>query len=86
MEESLKFLKKIQRMKRSKSGGGKHGFLKRWKYLASECLILRYQKTVVAKLVKPSSRREGFWSIPNVKRKDVEGLDQLRKEFDHYIV
>ncbi|KAF9590796.1 hypothetical protein IFM89_038388 [Coptis chinensis] len=39
-----------------------------------------------AKLVQPSSRREGFSAIPNVKWEDVGGLDLLRKEFDRYIV
>ncbi|GJR62563.1 long chain acyl-CoA synthetase 6, peroxisomal-like protein [Tanacetum coccineum] len=41
---------------------------------------------VAAKLVQPSSRREGFSSILNVKWEDVGGLDQLRREFDRYIV
>ncbi|KAK8545790.1 hypothetical protein V6N12_026610 [Hibiscus sabdariffa] len=39
-----------------------------------------------AKMVQPSSRREGFSTIPNVKWEDVGGLDFLRKEFDRYIV
>ncbi|KAF8400925.1 hypothetical protein HHK36_014228 [Tetracentron sinense] len=39
-----------------------------------------------AKMVQPSSRREGFSSIPNVKWEDVGGLDLLRQEFDRYIV
>ncbi|KAK1401943.1 cell division control protein 48-like [Heracleum sosnowskyi] len=39
-----------------------------------------------AKMVQPSSRREGFNSIPNVKWEDVGGLDSLRKEFERYIV
>ncbi|XVF03550.1 hypothetical protein REPUB_Repub05bG0003400 [Reevesia pubescens] len=39
-----------------------------------------------AKMVQPSSRREGFSAIPNVKWEDVGGLDFLRKEFDRYIV
>ncbi|RDY01837.1 Cell division control protein 48-like C, partial [Mucuna pruriens] len=38
------------------------------------------------KLVQPSSRREGFSSIPNVKWEDVGGLDHLRQEFERYIV
>ncbi|KAI4298996.1 hypothetical protein L6164_032496 [Bauhinia variegata] len=38
------------------------------------------------KMVQPSSRREGFSSIPNVKWEDVGGLDLLRQEFDRYIV
>lgn len=38
------------------------------------------------KLVQPSSRREGFSSIPNVKWEDVGGLDILRQEFERYIV
>ncbi|GMY13988.1 cell division control protein 48 homolog C [Fagus crenata] len=38
------------------------------------------------KMVQPSSRREGFSAIPNVKWEDVGGLDLLRKEFDRYIV
>ncbi|XWS51669.1 hypothetical protein CRYUN_Cryun11dG0003200 [Craigia yunnanensis] len=39
-----------------------------------------------SKMVQPSSRREGFSSIPNVKWEDVGGLDCLRQEFDRYIV
>ncbi|KAJ0975301.1 hypothetical protein J5N97_017266 [Dioscorea zingiberensis] len=39
-----------------------------------------------AKMVQPSSRREGFSSIPNVKWDDVGGLHSLRNEFDRYIV
>ncbi|CAL5339638.1 unnamed protein product [Camellia sinensis] len=39
-----------------------------------------------AKMVQPSSRREGFSAIPNVKWEDVGGLHLLRKEFDRYIV
>lgn len=39
-----------------------------------------------AKMVQPSSRREGFNTIPNVKWEDVGGLDSLRKEFERYIV
>ncbi|XP_028753337.1 cell division control protein 48 homolog C [Neltuma alba] len=38
------------------------------------------------KLVQPSSRREGFSSIPNVKWADIGGLDLLREEFERYIV
>ncbi|TKY71351.1 Cell division control protein 48-like C [Spatholobus suberectus] len=38
------------------------------------------------KVVQPSSRREGFSSIPNVKWEDVGGLDLLRQEFERYIV
>lgn len=39
-----------------------------------------------AKMVQPSSRREGFSAIPNVKWEDVGGLNMLRKEFELYIV
>ncbi|PSS24894.1 Cell division control protein 48 C like [Actinidia chinensis var. chinensis] len=39
-----------------------------------------------AKLVQPSSRREEFSTIPNVKWEDVGGLHVLRQEFGHYIV
>ncbi|KAI7980082.1 hypothetical protein LOK49_Contig202G00013 [Camellia lanceoleosa] len=39
-----------------------------------------------AKMVQPSSRREGFSAIPNVKWEDVRGLHLLRKKFDRYIV
>ncbi|XP_016539024.2 cell division control protein 48 homolog C [Capsicum annuum] len=39
-----------------------------------------------AKLVQPSSRREGFSDIPNVKWEDVGGLHSLRHDFDRYIV
>ncbi|OMP01695.1 hypothetical protein COLO4_11662 [Corchorus olitorius] len=39
-----------------------------------------------AKMVQPSSRREGFSTIPNVKWEDVGGLDFLRQEFERYIV
>lgn len=38
------------------------------------------------KLVQPSTRREGFSSIPNIKWEDVGGLDSLRKAFDRYII
>ncbi|KMT08061.1 hypothetical protein BVRB_6g144150 [Beta vulgaris subsp. vulgaris] len=38
------------------------------------------------KMVQPSSRREGFSDIPNVKWEDVGGLSRLRKEFELYIV
>ncbi|KAL6216830.1 hypothetical protein ACLB2K_010048 [Fragaria x ananassa] len=38
------------------------------------------------KVVQPSSKREGFSAIPNVKWENVGGLDLLRKEFDRYIV
>ncbi|PON78164.1 Spastin [Parasponia andersonii] len=36
--------------------------------------------------VQPSSRREGFSAIPDVKWEDVGGLDLLRKELDQHIV
>ncbi|OIT22303.1 PREDICTED: cell division control protein 48 homolog C [Nicotiana attenuata] len=39
-----------------------------------------------AKLIQPSSRREGFSAIPNVMWKDVGGLDSLRQEFELSIV
>ncbi|KAK2999441.1 hypothetical protein RJ639_023222 [Escallonia herrerae] len=39
-----------------------------------------------AKLVQPSSRREGFSTVPNVRWDDVGGLHLLRQEFDRYIV
>ncbi|KAG5233505.1 Cell division control protein [Salix suchowensis] len=39
-----------------------------------------------AKLVQPSSKREGFSSIPNVKWEDVGGLGDIRDEFDLYII
>ncbi|KAL5998480.1 hypothetical protein ACLOJK_009421 [Asimina triloba] len=39
-----------------------------------------------AKIVQPSSRREGFSSIPNIKWDDVGGLSSLRREFENYIV
>ncbi|GJW96651.1 cell division control protein 48 homolog C-like protein [Tanacetum coccineum] len=35
---------------------------------------------VAAKLVQPSTKREGFSSIPNFKWEDVGGLDSLRRE------
>ncbi|KAL3727613.1 hypothetical protein ACJRO7_032366 [Eucalyptus globulus] len=38
------------------------------------------------KMIQPSSRREGFSAIPNVKWEDVGGLDSLRQAFDRYIV
>lgn len=37
-------------------------------------------------MVQPSSKREGFSAIPNVKWENVGGLDLLRKEFERYIV
>ncbi|XP_074274947.1 cell division control protein 48 homolog C-like [Silene latifolia] len=39
-----------------------------------------------AKSVQPSSRREGFSTIPDVKWEDVGGLNELRKQFELYIV
>ncbi|KAH9623158.1 hypothetical protein KSS87_011012 [Heliosperma pusillum] len=39
-----------------------------------------------AKLVQPSSRREGFSTIPDVKWEYVGGLDGLRRQFELYIV
>ncbi|WCJ37666.1 hypothetical protein M5689_018781 [Euphorbia peplus] len=39
-----------------------------------------------AKVVQPSSRREGFSSVPNVKWEDVGGLADIRNEFDLHIV
>uniref|UniRef100_A0A251T6U9 Putative ATPase, AAA-type, core, P-loop containing nucleoside triphosphate hydrolase n=1 Tax=Helianthus annuus TaxID=4232 RepID=A0A251T6U9_HELAN len=39
-----------------------------------------------AKLVQPSSKREGFTSIPDVKWEDIGGLDRLRMKFNEYIV
>ncbi|XP_073296582.1 cell division control protein 48 homolog C-like [Primulina huaijiensis] len=41
---------------------------------------------VAAKMVQPSSRREGFSAVPNVKWDDVGGLHLLRQELDRYIV
>ncbi|ERN13614.1 hypothetical protein AMTR_s00049p00071550 [Amborella trichopoda] len=38
------------------------------------------------KKVQPSTRREGFSSIPDVRWEDVGGLSSLRNEFDRYIV
>ncbi|KAL0913459.1 hypothetical protein M5K25_016922 [Dendrobium thyrsiflorum] len=38
------------------------------------------------KLVQPSTRREGFSSIPNIKWEDVGGHDSLRKAFNRYII
>ncbi|KAI4384595.1 hypothetical protein MLD38_002724 [Melastoma candidum] len=36
--------------------------------------------------IQPSSTREGFSAIPNVKWQDVGGLDPLKQAFDRYIV
>lgn len=36
--------------------------------------------------MQPSLVREGFSGIPNVKWEDVGGLEQLRIEFDRYVV
>uniref|UniRef100_A0A7N0TQ95 AAA+ ATPase domain-containing protein n=1 Tax=Kalanchoe fedtschenkoi TaxID=63787 RepID=A0A7N0TQ95_KALFE len=38
------------------------------------------------KRVQPSSKREGFSTIPNVRWEDVGGLDDLRKVFTSHIV
>ncbi|KAJ0499935.1 putative AAA+ ATPase domain, ATPase, AAA-type, core, AAA ATPase, AAA+ lid domain-containing protein [Helianthus annuus] len=38
------------------------------------------------KLVQPSTKREGFTSIPDVKWEDIGGLDWLRMKFNEYIV
>ena len=37
-------------------------------------------------MIQPSLRREGFSAIPSVKWEDVGGLEQLRAEFDRYVV
>ncbi|GLT55646.1 hypothetical protein SLA2020_287490 [Shorea laevis] len=39
-----------------------------------------------AKIVQPSTRREGFSTVPNVKWEDVGGLDHLRKELVRHII
>lgn len=39
-----------------------------------------------ASKVQPSTRREGFSTIPNVKWDDVGALSSLRKDFEFYIV
>lgn len=36
--------------------------------------------------MQPSSKREGFSAIPNVKWEDVGGLSMLRKEFERHVV
>lgn len=38
------------------------------------------------KLVQPSSKREGFSTIPDVKWEDVGGLHSIRNEFNLHIV
>lgn len=37
-------------------------------------------------MVQPSSRREGFSAVPNVKWEDVGGLNTLREEFERFVV
>ncbi|KAI8011089.1 hypothetical protein LOK49_LG06G00884 [Camellia lanceoleosa] len=49
-------------------------------------LINETKEHEAAKMVRPSSRREGFSVIPNVKWEDVGGLHLLRQEFDRYIL
>ncbi|XP_073143741.1 cell division control protein 48 homolog C-like isoform X2 [Henckelia pumila] len=39
-----------------------------------------------AKVVQPSSTREGFSNLPNVKWDDVGGLHSIKRELDRYIV
>ncbi|GLT55649.1 hypothetical protein SLA2020_287510 [Shorea laevis] len=39
-----------------------------------------------AKIVQPSTRREGFSTVPNVKWEDVGGLDHLRKQLVRHII
>ncbi|CAA0812421.1 Cell division control protein 48 homolog C [Striga hermonthica] len=38
------------------------------------------------KIIQPSSKREGFSDVPNVKWDDVGGLHLLRKEFDRHVI
>ncbi|KAK4770608.1 hypothetical protein SAY87_031140 [Trapa incisa] len=38
------------------------------------------------KMIQPSTKREGFSQIPNIKWEDIGGLDSLRKDFDETIV
>ncbi|KAK4786902.1 hypothetical protein SAY86_010735 [Trapa natans] len=37
-------------------------------------------------MIQPSTKREGFSQIPNIKWEDIGGLDSLRKDFDETIV
>ncbi|KAJ0873321.1 putative AAA+ ATPase domain, ATPase, AAA-type, core, AAA ATPase, AAA+ lid domain-containing protein [Helianthus annuus] len=48
--------------------------------------ITMFDFEAAAKLVQPSSKREGFTSIPNVKWEDIGGLEMLRREFNEYLV
>ncbi|PIA57981.1 hypothetical protein AQUCO_00500127v1 [Aquilegia coerulea] len=43
-----------------------------------------FEKAATA--IQPSSRREGFAEIPDVKWEDIGGYDSLRKEFENSIV
>ncbi|EYU30345.1 hypothetical protein ABFS82_10G141600 [Erythranthe guttata] len=62
-----------------------------WKQLFSDeemnelCITMNDFEEVV-KLVQPSSRREGFSAIPNVKWDDIGGYSSLRQEFNRSIV
>ncbi|KAM0062756.1 putative AAA+ ATPase domain, ATPase, AAA-type, core, AAA ATPase, AAA+ lid domain-containing protein [Helianthus debilis subsp. tardiflorus] len=48
--------------------------------------ITMYDFEEAVKLVQPSTKREGFTSIPDVKWEDIGGLDWLRMKFNEYIV
>lgn len=48
-------------------------------------IILVYMQEAI-KRVQPSSKREGFSTIPSVKWEDVGGLDDVRKAFDRFLI
>lgn len=83
-------MKRIVDKRRSQLTGG-HENIDWWRHPWSPEEIENLSITMLdfedaAKLVQPSTRREGFSLIPNIKWEDVGGLDSLRKSFDRYII
>ncbi|KAK8967357.1 hypothetical protein KSP40_PGU009223 [Platanthera guangdongensis] len=84
-------MKRIIDKKRSQLAGHNEENIDWWKHPWSpeeieNLSITMFDFEEAKKLVQPSTKREGFSLIPNIKWEDVGGLDSLMKAFNHYIV
>ncbi|KAK8963003.1 hypothetical protein KSP40_PGU018689 [Platanthera guangdongensis] len=84
-------MKRIIDKKRSQLVGHNEENIDWWKHPWSpeeieNLSITMFDFEEAKKLVQPSTKREGFSLIPNIKWEDVGGLDSLRRAFNHYIV
>ncbi|XP_020575543.1 cell division control protein 48 homolog C-like [Phalaenopsis equestris] len=84
-------MKRIVDKRRSELCGGHEENVDWWRHpwsleeIENLCItMLDFEEA--AKLVQPSTRREGFSLIPTIRWEDVGGLDSLRKAFDRYII